>query len=109
MPIILIEGPAQSGKTTIANALRNNSIAHGRGALLVDEQTEGDLKPLVEKILAGDELQEGVDASAQKWKPECSVILVGERAAMLEQFEAAAPGFAAMHGPVFRVNTSTGS
>ena len=51
--IILIKGNASTGKSLIANALRNNQIAQGNGALLIDEDTEGDLDPLLEKIIAG--------------------------------------------------------
>lgn len=104
MPIILITGPSGTGKSTVANALRNNQIAFKRGALLVDETTDGHPVPLLEKILAGVPLQPGVDAAEQKWKPECAVILVGDMAAKaLPVFEQLAPGFTALHGPVFTV------
>lgn len=106
MSIVIVKGPAQSGKSVIANALRNNQIAFKKGALLVDEQTEGDATPLLEKILAGKALQPGVAASEQPWKPDTTVILVGERASMLEQFEELAPGFTKLHGPVYTVVTA---
>ena len=105
MSIVLITGPQGSGKTIVANALRNSAIAFGRGALLVDETTEGEVPQLLEKILAGVALQPEVPAVDQAWKPSCAVILVGERAAILEDFEVAAPGFAALHGPIFTVTT----
>lgn len=105
MSIIVIQGPARSGKTTVANALRNNQIASKRGALLVDEANDGAPEHLLEKILRGTVLRPGAPAAEQDWKPDCAVILVGEQAAMLEVFEALAPGFAALHGPLYRVTT----
>jgi hypothetical protein len=53
MTILVITGPSQSGKTLIANALRNDQISKGKGALLVDEETQGDVEPLLEKIIKG--------------------------------------------------------
>lgn len=109
MPIIIITGPSGSGKTTVANALRNNQIAFKRGALLVDETTDGHPVPLLEKILAGDALVPGMPAAEQRWKPECAVILVGEMAAKaLPVFEGLAPGFTELHGPVFTITCAKG-
>lgn len=108
MPIIIIDGPQGSGKTSIAVALRNNCISNGRGALLVDEDQDGELRPLLEKIIVGVALPpEGpVDAGDVPWKPEPSIIVVGKKAKILDKFEKIVPGFNAKFGPVYRVKTS---
>lgn len=101
--IILITGASKSGKSTVANALRNNAINYKRGALLVDENCDGETVPLLEKI-AGEPLKQGVDASEQNWKPESSIIIVGDgAAARLASFEELVPGFAEFHGPVYTI------
>jgi hypothetical protein len=106
MPIVIIQGQPASGKTTIANALRNNAISNKRGALMVDERSDGEPRYLLEKILAGVALRPGEPADQQKWKPDCTVVLVGDAAAaQLDEFEALAPGFAALHGPIYSVST----
>lgn len=105
MSIIFITGTPGSGKTTLANALRNNQISNKKGALLIDEANDGDPVPLLEKILNGVALRPGVPANEQAWKPDCSVIFVGAQSSMLDTFEMLAPGFAALHGPVYTVET----
>jgi hypothetical protein len=106
MPIVIISGQPSSGKTTIANALRNNAISNGRGALMVDENSDAELRYLLEKILDGVVLRPGVPAAEQKWKPNCTVVLVGDRAyETLADFEILAPGFAQLHGPHYSVST----
>ena len=107
MPIIIVTGPSKSGKSTIANALRNNAINYKRGALLVDETCDGETIPLLEKIIAGEPLKQGATASEQNWKPESSIIIVGDDAAeRLASFEEMVPGFAAFHGPVYTIKCS---
>ena len=109
MSIVKITGPAKSGKTLLANALRNNQVSQKRGALLIDEQTEGELVHMVEKIIAGAVLVPGTPADKIPWKPESAVILVGDRASMLSSIlydiEKMVPGFTATHGPVYTVQT----
>jgi hypothetical protein len=107
--IVIIQGPPKSGKTQLANSLRNAQISMKKGALLIDEDTQGEIKPLVEKILIGVELppKENIPADLKElpWKPESMVILVGERAdSALQALEDAVPGFTAFHGPVNRMN-----
>lgn len=104
--IFHIEGPAKSGKSTVADAIRNSQIAQGRGALLADEQTDGEPIPLLEKLIAGDALEPGTAASKIKWKKQGAVILVGAKVVMLDEFEALAPGFAKQFGPVVSLKTS---
>lgn len=109
MAIIIIQGPAKSGKTMIAVALRNAQVAQAKGALLVDEDQDGDTAALIEKVLVGDPLpSEPTDAKVLPWKPETDIILVGDKAKMLDAFEALVPGFTAFHGPTFTVTTAAG-
>jgi hypothetical protein len=108
MPIIKITGGAKSGKTFIANALRNSAIANGRGALIVDEQTDGEFNALVEKILAGVGLPDPVPlnwADTLPFKKEPVIIFVGSAVERLAEFEEKLPGFTEKFSPVFGVAT----
>ena len=108
--IIFINGPAKSGKSSIATALRNNQISNKHGALLIDEQCDGELDPLIEKIIVGVNVPQTApaDLSSIPWKPNSMVILVGPMESMLDKIEARLPGFTEFHGPVYRVDTGTG-
>jgi hypothetical protein len=59
MAIVIIKGPSKSLKSTIAAALRNNQISNGKGALLIDDFQEGELKHQLEKIIVGVPFPEG--------------------------------------------------
>lgn len=114
MAIIHITGPARSGKSLFGNALRNTHIGQSRpadgvvnGALLVDDTQDGEARYLLEKLIDGEALgRPGVGpavpraASEIPWKNDVLVIFVGDRIALLDEFEAIAPGFTAMFGPV---------
>jgi hypothetical protein len=105
MPIYIIEGPSKSGKSTIANAMRNTRIGQGCGCLLVDEAQDGSPKVLIEKILVGIEVPKAApaDITALPWKKDPTVIMVGDKQAMLAEFEKMLPGFIDLMGPVYRV------
>ena len=105
MSIMIISGPPKSGKTLIANALRNNQIARGKGALIVDETTDGADDALLEKIIVGVPLAVGVEAAEQPWKEDAMIILIGNKRQKLEDFEKLAPGFRKLHGPVYTITT----
>lgn len=108
MPIVIIEGPAKSGKSTIAAALRNAQISTGKGALLVDENSDGETAPLLEKIIVGVNLPEEPGENWAKtipFKPDSMVILVGNSKSKLEVFEGVLPGFAEVFGPVWTIKT----
>jgi hypothetical protein len=107
MSITIIQGQSKTGKSLIATALRNNQISNKNGALLVDESSGGELDILLEKLLVGINLPAVVTNLAElPWKPEPMVILVGDKAALLADFEARLPGFAAFFGPVYTITTS---
>ena len=106
--IFHIEGPAKSGKSTIANAIRNDLINHKRGALLLDEQTEGEPIHLLEKLIdSADPFEAGTAASKTKWKKDGVVIAVGKQIALIDELEKLAPGFKKQFGPVSKVTLST--
>lgn len=115
MAIINITGPAKSGKTLMANSMRNTHIGqsdpeNGRynGFLLVDEDQEGEPRYLLEKLILGDSLgvQAGVgdavpqSADSIRWKNDPTVVFIGDKISVLADLEALAPGFTAMFGPV---------
>jgi hypothetical protein len=108
MPITVINGPAKSGKSRLANALRNSQITNGKGALLVDDTNDGEIKPLLEKLLVGIELprKPPADLSTLPWKDDPLVIVVGAKAGILDDFEAALPGFKKFFGPVTTLTTA---
>lgn len=109
MSITLIQGPSKTGKSLIANALRNNQISNKNGALLVDDTSGGELDVLLEKLLVGVNLPAVVDRLHDlPWKPNPMVILVGDKASLLADFEARLPGFAAFFGPVYTITTEVG-
>lgn len=123
MPIIHIEGPAKTGKSLIANSMRNSHIAQStaevrdeagklvspaaiRGALLVDDTQAGEPRHLLEKLIIGDALTQPRPAKEIPWKADPLVIVVGKKAAILDEFEKLAPGFVKMFGPVTKMGTA---
>ena len=108
MSIVIISGAAKSGKTLIANALRNNQISNKKGALLIDETNDGGLKPLLEKILIAIQLPAEIPAdwaSKLPWKHDPMIIVVAEKQKMLLEFERMLPGFNEYFGPVYEIKT----
>ena len=108
MSVVIITGPPKSGKSLIANALRNNQISNKHGALLIDEANDGAPDILLEKILIGEKLPQPAPknwAESLPWKLNAMVILVGDQAKMLDVFEGMLPGFAEHFGPVYTVST----
>jgi hypothetical protein len=109
MPVIIIRGPAKSGKTTIAQALRSAHINKRCGVLLIDEDNDGAVKPLIEKLLAGVELPQPppADLSTLPWKPDPLVIIVGDASELRWlEIESAVPGFWRFMAPVYSVTTA---
>jgi hypothetical protein len=107
MAITIIKGPPRSGKSELAAALRNSAITNGRGALLIDDTNDGEVKPLLEKLLVGVELPETPpkDLSELPWKDDPLVILVGDKQGMLKTLEKALPGFREFFGPIRTLTT----
>lgn len=118
--ITIIEGPAKSGKTALANSMRDQHISTGgpllpdakkgwkpNGSLLVDEDQDGDPRHLLEKLLHGDALPTDgspVKAEQLNWKNDPQVIVVGKKQEkLLDTFEKLVPGFAKKVGPVKRL------
>lgn len=104
MSIVIIKGPSKTGKSLIANALRNNQISNRKGALLVDEDQNGDMNILLEKIIVG------ANFNVEKWKElpwknEPMIILVGAKHEYLPTLETLMPGFTEFFGPVFTIDT----
>jgi len=125
MPIIQITGSDPVANRTIADMLRNNQINNGKGALLIDPAQGGEPRFLLEKLVEGSAqapkvapdgsafvpvshfgVEPGDDtlvvwnADRVAWKPDPLVVLLGGDTSILDQFEAIAPGFKAMMGPV---------
>jgi len=107
MSIVIIKGAPKTGKSLIANALRNDHIAKGCGTLLIDEQNDAGMDVLVEKLLVGDKMPKEApkDLSSLPWKKTPMVIVVGDKTAVLDAIEAALPGFKALMGPVYYIET----
>jgi energy-coupling factor transporter ATP-binding protein EcfA2 len=125
MAITVISGPEKSGKTTLANTMRNTAIQNGRGCLLLDETTEGEPKILIEKIIVGEEfpaditkhakvsfdekdqpvVKRGLDALP--WKKDPLVLVVGDKGKeLLYAIEKICPGFIAKFGPATGISTT---
>lgn len=100
MTILLIKGPPKSGKSLLANSLRNTAISQGRGAMLIDDHADGEAHIHLEKIIKGDRFIPGTPASEVNWKDGVTVILVNKGEDRLAEFEAICPGFTEMFGPV---------
>jgi hypothetical protein len=127
MAITVINGPEASGKTVLAQTMRNTAISNGRGCLLLDETTEGEPSVLAEKIIVGEKLpvdvrnhlkvelvddkpvvSRGLDAIA--WKKDPLVIVVGDKGkALLQEIEKVCPGFISKFGPATGVSTTVES
>lgn len=103
MAIFHITGPSKSGKTFIANALRNSQVGQAKGALMVDEGNDGGAKELLEKIIVGVPLVPGVSAKEIPWKPESIIIFVNDSISRLEEFKALVPDIEQHFGPVIKV------
>lgn len=106
--ITVIDGPAKSGKTVLANLLRNAQITAGSGALILDNtHVEHDPKALIEKLIDGDPLPEKVDdLSKIKWKKNPVVLVVGKDGlTKLEEIEKRLPGFKKYMGPIQTLST----
>ena len=111
MSINIITGPSKSGKTLIANALRNNQISNKKGALLIDENNDGEPKILLEKLLVGAPFPEVVPnnwGADLPWKNDPMIILIGDQEEMLAIFEKMLPGFVDHFGPVYKITTEAG-
>lgn len=113
--IIIINGPDDAANSLLANSLRNTQISQGKGALLADVGQDGDPRHQLEKIIAGDTLEESkafAERAGQElidaipWKPEPAIILVGEQEALLEKLEALVPGLTGKFGPVTRMGAA---
>jgi hypothetical protein len=114
MAITIIKGPKGSGKTELANALRNSQITQSnpsegvyKGALLIDDDNDGETKPLIEKLLKGVELPDEPPADLSKlpWKDDPLIIIVGDEKGVLKRLEKALPGFTQFFGPVRTLTT----
>jgi len=109
MSITIITGESGTGKTLIANALRNNQISNQKGCLLIDETQDGALDTLLEKIIVGVNLPHPddmpIDLNLIPWKTDPMIILVGEKQSMLADIEARVPGFTDKFGPVYEIHT----
>jgi hypothetical protein len=105
--ITVIEGPPKSGKSVLANSLRNSAISSGRGAMLIDDHADGEARHHLEKIIAGDVFVPGTPAVDVRWKNDPHVILVNSGEQRLEEFESICPGFTKKLGPVSRVRTGS--
>lgn len=118
--ITIIEGPKKSGKTAMANAMRNAHIGKSEpfsekvakdwrphGALLIDEDEKGEPRHLLEKLIHGMALPSDgspVDAKHIPWKTDPQVVIVGKgNEKLLDEFEKLVPGFKAKVGPVKRL------
>lgn len=108
MSIFIIQGPPKSGKSTIANALRNSQITAGCGALLIDEDQDGDARPLIEKLISGAMVPDEppTDLKTIPWKKNPMVIVIGKKEATLKELDAVLPGFINFMGPIRRITTS---
>jgi hypothetical protein len=102
--ITIIKGPPNSGKSLLANALRNTAIGGGRGVLLIDDHAEGEAERHLERIIAGDPFMPGTPIEDIRWKSDPQIILVNSGAGRLAEFEALVPGFTAKFGPVSTIN-----
>lgn len=106
MPIVLITGAKSSGKSTIARALRDNSIRQKQGCFLIDDISTGEVAQHFEKILMGESFDPKKPLAEQKWKPSPTIVLAGDKGqAFYNLAVASLPGFKKFFGPVLRVTT----
>lgn len=135
MGIFVIKGPAKSGKTFLANALRNTQNIQKKGpVLLLDETTDGHPLRLLEKMLASPMPLDGITIPSPDGKKEKAkgivnledtpddamwdleelafkpgdplIIVVGEKGqAILDKIEDWVPGFQEKMGPRMGVTT----
>lgn len=105
MSFIRINGPAKSGKTVIANALRNYYITQRRGVLLIDENNPAETKDLVAKLVTK-EVSDWTKIDLLPWKLDPVIIVIGAQTDRLVEIENIVPGFAKKFGgAVFEIET----
>lgn len=106
MAIIFIDGPKQSGKSFLGNAIRDSQISKRQGGLLIDEDQDGEAKFLLEKLLNGAELLSFTfNAGQLPWKDSPTAIFIGEKKALLDEFERIVPGFTEHLSPIITIKT----
>lgn len=111
MSIVIITGKSKSGKSLVANALRNNQVSNKQGALLIDENNDGANNHLLEKIIVGVPLPEVIPANwadTIPFKPKSMIILVGDKQSKLQDFEKILPGFCEKFGPIYTLQAGIG-
>jgi hypothetical protein len=98
--IYIIKAADEGDALLLANAIRDNRISSGCGALLVNPDfEEHPVQHQVEKIIAGAPIHPAANLARVPWKKDSVVLAIGDDAA-LKEIEAFAPGFIAAHGPV---------
>lgn len=111
MSIIRITGPAKSGKSVIASALRVYYLNQGCGVLLLDEDqkaADADLLAKIFREVVPEPLLGKITAEQVKWKKDSVVIAVGKQDARLAEFEKLIPGFGKVIGTKsFTISTTS--
>lgn len=118
MAITIIKGPPKSGKSLLANSIRNTHIGKGldeksgtfHGCLLIDDTQDGEPRHLLEKLIVGVALPEDgtpVPVDELPWKHDPQIVIVGDaKAKLLKTFEKLVPGFMERFGPVHTLTTA---
>lgn len=119
--IHIIEGAVKSGKTALANSLRNAAISAGQGALMIDDydpQSDPKMQAhplhLAEKIVSevalhimtkdGPIMRPGLTVDDIPWKVDPVIVVVGKHGQKkLAEIEALLPGFKSKFGPVKKI------
>lgn len=109
--IYVVKGPAKSGKTWLANALRNKALSTKAGALLVDEDQTGAPADLLAKLLIDMSADDAfgdkrVPVASLPWKKDPTIVFVGKKEKLLADFEVLVPGFTKKFGPVLEVKVA---
>lgn len=96
----------KSGSREFADKLRNEHIAASvpdkipNGVLLVHEDQKGELHHQLEKIIYGAPYNSEVPVDKIPWKTDPLIIVVGNKLAVLKEFEKLVPGFTKKFGPI---------
>ena len=103
MAITIVKSDGGTAAFDLGQALRAAAINAGNGALFINDQSDGEVAHLLEKIIIAMPFVPGTPIDEIPWKPNPHIIVVQSKVGRLKDIEDAVPGFSEKFGPVATV------